>query len=93
MPTIKNLILKKSQTVFVSEMNERMNKRFSRDVIAVMLVDKNKSYLISFCLSCTRNLTFLYCYWCFQRLVENVLFQNHALCFFNFPGLHHLEYL
>ena len=47
---------------------------FSRDIIVAVLVDENKRSLISFFCSSTRSHTFLYCYWCLQRLVENVLF-------------------
>ena len=49
------------------------NRRFSREVIAAMLVDENKRSLISFFCSSTRSRTFLYCYGCLWNLVENVL--------------------
>ena len=38
------------------------NRRFSRDVIAAMLVDETKRSLISFFCSSTRSRTFHYCY-------------------------------
>ena len=50
-----------------------LNRRFSGDVITAMLVDENKRSLISFFCSSTRSRTFLHCYWCLWRLVENVL--------------------
>ena len=46
------------------------NRRFS----TTMLVDENKRSPITFFCSSTRSRTFLYCYWCPQRLVENVLY-------------------
>ena len=56
-----------------SDNKESDYRKFSRDVIADMLVDENKRSLISFSYSSTRSHTFIYCYWCLWRLVENVL--------------------
>ena len=51
----------------------KMNRWFSRYVIAAMLVDENKRFLISYFCSSTSNCTLQHCYLCPSRLVANHL--------------------
>ena len=51
-----------------------VNRWFSRYVIAAMLVDENKRFLISSFCSSTSNCTLQYCYLCPKRLVANHLY-------------------
>ena len=53
--------------------NEFSNRWFSRYVIAAMLVDKNKRFLISSFCSSTSNCTLQHCYLCPSRLAANHL--------------------
>ena len=55
------------------------NRWFSRYVIAAMLVDENKRFLISSFCSSTSNCTLQHCYRCPKRLVANHLLPSWPL--------------
>ena len=57
----------------------RAYRWFSRYVIAAMLVDENKRFLISSFCSSTSNCTLQHCYLCPWRLVANHLYQKACL--------------
>ena len=59
--------------VKVENENKEANRWFSRYVIADMLVDENKRFLISSFCSSTSNCTLQHCYLCPKRLVANHL--------------------
>ena len=52
---------------------------FSRYVIAAMLVDENKRFLISSFCSSTSNCTLQHCYLCPKRLVANHLYSSRRI--------------
>ena len=58
----------------LSQIRPELNRWFSRYVIAAMLMDENKRFLISSFCSSTSNCTLQHCYLCPWRLVANHLF-------------------
>ena len=70
--------------LFCSSVDDVSIGGFSRYVIAAMLVDENKTSLISSFCSSTSNCTLQHCHLCLQRLVANHLYHDKCSIFYSY---------
>ena len=76
-------VLGKVRYKWICVRHVKLNRWFSRYVIAAMLVDENKRFLISSFCSSTSNCTLQHCYLCPWRLVANHLYSELEICDFS----------